>query len=241
MVNSGKVILLAVVLLSTNLWAKPNKIYQDLRIVSHVVDPLSSELRLYHKDKNGTIFKSFANLKKYLGEQNKTLEFAMNGGMYMEDSTPLGLYVQEHRIIKKINRVQKAYGNFYIQPNGIFFITKDKNAYIKPTKDFHYKKYVKYATQSGPMLVIDGKINSKLKKGSLYTHIRNGVGILPDGKVLFAISKGLINFYDFAEFFQKNGCKNALYLDGAVSQIYLPPDYKGGEYSQFGVIIAEVK
>ena len=241
MASSNKIILLAIVLLSMNLWAKPNKIYQDLRIVSHVVDPHSSELRLYHKDKNRTILKSFVNLKKYLEEQNRTLVFAMNGGMYMEDSTPLGLYVQEYKIIKKINRVQKAYGNFYMQPNGIFFITKDKNTYIKPTKDFHYKKYVKYATQSGPMLVIGGKINSRLKKGSLYTHIRNGVGILPDGKVLFAISKGLINFYDFAEFFQKNGCANALYLDGAVSQIYLPPEHKGGEYSQFGVMIAEIR
>ncbi len=238
MLNSSRVLVLSIVLLCVSISAKS---YEDARIISHVVDPHHDELRLYHRDDNGTIFKNFVNLKKYLSEQNKTLQFAMNGGMYMEDSTPLGLYVQDHKTIKKINRVQKAYGNFYIQPNGIFFITADKNAYIKASKDFHNKPYVQYATQSGPMLVIDGNINAKLKKGSVYTHIRNGVGILPDGKVLFAISKSLINFYDFANFFQKNGCKSALYLDGAISQIYLPPDNLGARYSKFGVIIAQVK
>lgn len=163
----------------------------------------------------------------------------MNGGMYMENSMPQGLYVENGKIIRRANRVKNAYGNFYMQPNGIFFITQKNNAYIKRTVDFHYKKYVKYATQSGPMLLIDGKMHPKFRKGSHNLHIRNGVGILEDGRVLFAISNELINFYDFAMFFKNNGCKNALYFDGFVSQIYLPPEHKRFNYSMFGVIIGQ--
>ena len=223
-------------------WAKaPFKLYEDERITAHVLDLKKDELHFYLKDKKGTIFKTFGNLNRWLAKEDKELVFAMNGGMYMENSMPLGLYVEKGKIIRKTNRVQHAYGNFYMQPNGVFFITKKKNAYIKPSRNFHFKSYVNYATQSGPMLVIKGKIHPMFKKGSRHVHIRNGVGVLPDGKLLFAISDERITFYDFAEFFKKNNCKNALYLDGAISRMYLPPKYDYFGYSRFGVIIAEVK
>ena len=128
-----------------------------------------------------------------------------------------------------------------MQPNGVFYIDKRNRAYIKKTTSFKYSKRIKYATQSGPMLLINGKMHHRFRKGSHNLHIRNGVGILPDGRLLFAISNELINFYDFATFFKKNGCKNALYLDGFVSKIYLPPRYKGLSNSHFGVMIAETK
>jgi uncharacterized protein YigE (DUF2233 family) len=219
----------------------PFKLYESQRITAHVVDPHKSTLQLFLKDDKGNIFKSFANLKHWLAGKNKELIFAMNGGMYMENSMPLGLYVEKGKVIRKTNRVQHAYGNFYMQPNGVFFITKKRNAYIKPSSKFHFKKYVNYATQSGPMLLINGKIHPKFRKGSKNVNIRNGVGILPDGRVLFAISKGFITFYDFAMFFKKNGCKNALYFDGVISRIYLPPEYTSLPYSRFGVIVGEVK
>ena len=91
------------------------------------------------------------------------------------------------------------------------------------------------------MLLIDGAVNSILKQGSSNYNIRNGVGILTDGNILFAMSKKKINFYDFAMFFKSKGCKNALYLDGYVSKTYLPS--KGWKQSggNFSVIIAEIK
>jgi uncharacterized protein YigE (DUF2233 family) len=220
--------------------AEESLMYEDKRIISHIIDPKKSELKLYLKDDNGSILNTFFNLKKHLKKQNKELLFAMNAGMYMENSMPLGLYVEKGKRIKKANRVKKAFGNFYMQPNGIFFITKKRNAYIKKTTDFRLKEYVDFATQSGPMLLIDGKMHPRFMKGSKNIHIRNGVGILKDGRVLFAISKELINFYDFATFFKKNGCKNALYLDGAISDIYLPPKHEGYSHSRFGVMVAEV-
>jgi uncharacterized protein YigE (DUF2233 family) len=81
---------------------------------------------------------------------------------------------------------------------------------------------VKYATQSGPMLLTNGKIHPEFREGSTNLNIRNGVGILPNNKLVFAMSKKEINFYDFAKYFQDLGCKNALFLDGFVSRTYLP-------------------
>ena len=91
------------------------------------------------------------------------------------------------------------------------------------------------------MLLIDGNIHSKFRKGSSNLNIRNGVGILPNGNILFAMSKEEINFYDLATFFKQKGCKNALYLDGFVSKVYLPSQNWQQTDGIFGVIIAETK
>jgi uncharacterized protein YigE (DUF2233 family) len=67
--------------------------------------------------------------------------------------------------------------------------------------------------------------------------IRNGVGILPDNKILFVMPKEAINFYDFALYFKSMGCINALYLDGLVSRTYLPQKNWMQLDGDFGVII----
>ena len=91
------------------------------------------------------------------------------------------------------------------------------------------------------MLLIDGKINAKFNAQSKHLNIRNGVGIKADGNLVFAMSKGEVTLYDFADFFRKAGCKNALYLDGFVSKIYLPAQQLLQEDGTFGVIIGEVR
>jgi len=217
------------------------QLQENKRIIAHIVDLEKDELNFYLKDDNGTIFKRFENLDKWLKKRNKKLLFAMNGGMYMENSMPLGLYIENGKRVRKTNRVKKAFGNFYMQPNGVFYIDSKNRPYIKKTIEFKYKKSIKYATQSGPMILINGKMHSRFMKGSKNIHIRNGVGILADGRLLFAISNELINFYDFATFFKNNGCKNALYFDGFVSEIYLPPEHKSFHYSKFGVMIGQVE
>ena len=127
-----------------------------------------------------------------------------------------------------------------MQPNGILSITKEGKPTICKTDDFVSDKGIKYATQSGPMLVSEGIMNSKFNKGSSNVHIRNGVGVLPNGSLLFAISKQEINFYDFAQFFKEKGCLNALYLDGFVSRMYLPAKEWKQLDGDFGVIIGQV-
>ena len=69
--------------------------------------------------------------------------------------------------------------------------------------DFKLDSTIEYATQSGPMLLINGDYHNKLIKRSLNLHIGNGVGILPNGNVLFAMSKERDNFYDLAILFRQ--------------------------------------
>lgn len=217
-----------------------NPYVEDERFITKIVDPKTEELKLYWKDDKGEIMKSLQGLATYVESKNKSLVFAMNGGMYMEDNTPLGLYIEDGKTIRKLN-TGKGSGNFHLKPNGVFYITNDKIPAICTTEKFKADAKIKYATQSGPMLVVDGKIHSAFTKGSENLNIRNGVGILPNNKILFAMSKGMVNFYDFADFFLKQGCKNALYLDGFVSRTYLPEKNFIQKDGNFGVIIGVTK
>ncbi|PTT72029.1 phosphodiester glycosidase family protein, partial [Chryseobacterium sp. HMWF001] len=96
---------------------------------------------------------------------------------------------------------------------------------------------IKYATQSGPILLIDGKINPIFKKDSKNINIRNGVGILNDGNIVLIMSKKEVNFYNFASVFKESGCTKALYLDGFVSRTYCPEQKWTQEDGNFGVMI----
>lgn len=162
----------------------------------------------------------------------------MNGGMYTKDLSPKGLYV-ENKIEKQKIDTTSGNGNFYLKPNGVFYISKQIAGIVK-TNEFRNKD-VDFATQSGPMLVIDGIIHPDFQESSKNLNIRNGVGVLPNGKVVLAISKEKINFYNFANYFKKLGCKNALYLDGFVSRIYYPEKKIKQLDSKFGVMIGVLK
>ncbi len=237
MKHKGNIFLVSLLILfSAGLFSfRVNHKSLDDRILSYTVDTKKQNLQFYWKNDNGEILGSIKNLKTYVESKNMTLNFAMNGGMYMEDLKPLGLYIQDGKKLKNINKAE-GNGNFYLKPNGVFYITNDNAPYISKTSDFESNN-IKYATQSGPMLVINGQIHSSFKKGSTNINIRNGVGILPGNKVVFAISKTEINFYDFAKYFQQLGCKNALYLDGFVSRMYLPEKKWIQTDGNFGVII----
>lgn len=208
--------------------------------VTYKVDVKKSDLKMYWKNDKNELFNSIGNLKAWVESKNKQLLFAMNGGMYMEDRSPLGLYIENTKQLRRLNTAHGS-GNFYLQPNGVFYITTDNKAAICKTSDFESSRKIKYATQSGPLLLVDGVINSVFTKGSSNTNIRNGVGILPTGEVVFTLSKEAVNFYDFAKYFQDMGCKYALYLDGFVSRAYLPEKNWTQTDGDFGVIIGVIK
>jgi uncharacterized protein YigE (DUF2233 family) len=217
------------------IFGQANNISDD-RFVSLIVDAQKQDIKLYWKDENGERFKSILNLKNWLGKNNKNLLFAMNAGMYKQDFSPQGLFIEDQKIITALDTTSSN-GNFYLKPNGVFYITVENLPFICSTNNFTNKEEIKYATQSGPMLVNDGKIHSAFKKGSKKLNIRNGVGIMEDNKIIFAMSKKEINLYDFAEYFKNLGCKNALYLDGLVSRTYLPDQNWVQTDGNFGVII----
>lgn len=208
----------------------------DDRFVSCIVNPKQQNTALYWKDEKNENFSTILNLKLWMEKHHKRLLFAMNAGMYKKDHTPQGLFI-ENQIIKSKIDTTAGNGNFYLKPNGIFYLTTDNTPVICKTPQFIQSKKIKYATQSGPMLVIDGKIHAAFAASSTNLNIRNGVGILPSNKLLFAMSKKEINFYDFAEYFKKMGCKNALYLDGFVSRAYLPEKNWIQTDGDFGVMI----
>jgi len=226
---------LTLVLLPALYAFKPTQ--NDDRFISYTVNPEEQSIRLYYKDDKQKRIGSIQNLKTFTENKHLKLEFAMNGGMYKKDGSPQGLYIEAGKTISLIDTVINANGNFYLQPNGVFYITTKNKADISTTKSFKNRN-IKYATQSGPMLLTDGKIHSAFKEGSANLQIRNGAGILPNGNVIFAISKEPVNFYDFALYFKNLGCKNALYLDGFVSRAYMPSEKWLQTDGDFGVIIA---
>lgn len=161
----------------------------------------------------------------------------MNAGMYEQYNSPKGLYIENYKTLSPIDTTT-GIGNFYLKPNGIFYLLKNNTAMICTTSNFNNNENIKFATQSGPMLVINGEIHRSFIKNSSNLNIRNGVGILPDKRIVFAMSKKEINFYDFAKYFKTLGCKNALYLDGLVSRTFLPEKKWIQTDGNFAVMIA---
>lgn len=211
--------------------------FTDERFVSYTTSP--DNIIMHWKDDSGKRLGSLKAFRQFVESKGKKLDFAMNGGMYQPGRSPLGLYIENRTMLSSID-TSDGKGNFYLKPNGIFYIDINNKASIITTPEYKANNTIRFATQSGPMLVIDGKIHSSFVEGSKNTNIRNGVGILPNGKVVMAMSKEKINFYDFASYFKKLGCKNALYLDGLVSRTYCPSQNWTQTDGNFGVIIGVV-
>ena len=182
---------------------------------------VGEDLRLFHSGPEGA-YGSFRNVDAALGAEGKTLGFAMNAGMYHRDLAPVGLYVEDGvEVAPLVTRAGP--GNFGLLPNGVFCIGKtfrviESRAFKKERPD------CRYATQSGPMLVIGGKLHPKLLPDSDSLYVRNGVGVSEDGqRAVFAISDEAVNFHAFARFFRDAlGLKDALYFDGNISRLYAP-------------------
>ena len=211
---------------------------KETSFISYQYDPNDQKLAMYWKDEQGELIQNFDRLKTQLQSKKEKLRFAMNGGMFQEDFSPLGLYVENGIEKQFVNLKKESFGNFYMEPNGIFYINKKNQASICTTQQYNSQEAdALFATQSGPMLISDGNIHPKFRKNSASKFIRNGVGLLPNGQLLFAISTEPVTFYDFAFYFQSKGCENALYFDGYVSQLSLPEKGVYQKGLNYGVII----
>lgn len=156
---------------------------------------------------------------------------AMNAGMYHEDFTPVGLHVEDGKELSPLN-LGDAPGNFFMKPNGVFYVDRDGAGVLESTAYAAAGIEPKLATQSGPMLVIDGKIHPRFEENGTSRHIRNGVGVNDGKRVVFAISRGTVSLGSFARLFQDAlGCPNALFFDGAISALHDGKKYLvGGRY-----------
>ena len=179
------------------------------------------DLRLFHSGPDGA-YGSFRNVDAALEAEGKALGFAMNAGMYHRDLAPVGLYVEDGVEVSGIV-TSDGPGNFGLLPNGVFCIGETFRVIESRTFKKEQPK-CRYATQSGPMLVIGGKLHPKLLAGSDSLYVRNGVGVSEDGtRAVFAISNDQVNFHSFARLFRDAlGLPDALYFDGSISRLYAP-------------------
>ncbi|MGK0390339.1 MAG: hypothetical protein ACI94Y_003091 [Maribacter sp.] len=205
-----------------------------------VTEPSLIDIKIYKRNDRDKKLASLLDLNKHIEKKGGEVLFSTNGGMYNSIRESQGYLVLNGEEIKKIDTSDPKDGtNFYLKPNGVFYIDDQGKAGVLETDVYKKQKIEpKYATQSGPMLVVDGKIHPILNPFGKSKKIRSGVGVDKEGEVFFAISNEPVNFHTFAYLFQKEfNCENALFLDGTVSKTYSKHGKKelGGD---FGPMIA---
>lgn len=196
------------------------------------------QLSFFWKRKDGTPYGSIHALRHSLAIEGRKLLFAVNGGIYSEQFTPLGLYIENGKRHYRLTR-ETGGGNFFLLPNGVFYITEE-GARVVETRDYRPRGRVINAIQSGPILVTQGRLHPRFIAGYHSKYIRNGVGVDQEGRVVFAISDAPVNFHDFGTLFKDRlQCPNALYLDGNISAMYAPElhRYGGWPWRRFTTMI----
>lgn len=221
--------------------------FEDTRYTVCTIDLARDDLRIAWRDAAGAPYRSFQRLEKALSDAGATLRFAMNGGMYDTDFAPIGLYIEDgvERAPPNTNSsTKRPEPNFYKKPNGIFWFGKGNAGVLETSRYLDTRPDAAFATQSGPLLVIDGALHPMFIEGSRDRQRRNGVGVDGSGHVQFVISEDPVNFHDFARFFRDGlGCRDALYLDGGSAPALHAPELGRSDWpghGGFGPIIAVV-
>ena len=151
------------------------------------------------------------------------MAFAINAGMFDGEGKPIGYYVNDGQRLKELNQNEGA-GNFHMKPNGVFF-GSDGKWRVMTAEEFYSQigDRPDFGTQSGPMLLVDGKLHPEITEDGPSRTIRNGVGVDDAGRAHFVISEGPVSFGKLARYYRDVlKTPNALYLDGAVSGLWDP-------------------
>ena len=208
--------------------------HQEQEFFVHIVDPRTEQLELFWQDPSGQRLGSFRRLRDTLATQKRELTFAMNAGIFGVDYAPLGLHIENGRTLHALNLGKGGRGNFYLKPNGVFYLVDQTPAIVDAKLYNTLKVQPRLATQSGPLLVVKGALHPAFREASVNRHFRNGIGVTRNGKVAFAISQGLVTFHEFATLFRDVlECDDALYLDGGLSAVYAPSkgqQFLGGDF-----------
>jgi uncharacterized protein YigE (DUF2233 family) len=194
-------------------------------------------LRLFWKKPDGEIYGALQNIPRR-DAAGRALVFATNGGMYRPDRSPVGLYVEDGRELARADTAA-AGGNFYLKPNGVFFVRGNTAGILETGRFLRERPPADFATQSGPMLVIGGRLHPRFLSSGTSAKIRNGVGIDENKKAVFAIANEPVTFAEFAKFFRDHlRCADALYLDGSISSLYAPSVRRADSLWPLGPIVA---
>jgi len=201
------------------------------------VDLVKHMVRLYWNRPDGTPYAYLSALPRAV--RGESLLFATNAGMYDPAFKPVGLYVEQGRELVHVN-TRSGYGNFHMKPNGIFYLSGNKAAVAETRAFLKQRPQVDLATQSGPMLVINGHLHPRFDRRSTSFKARDGVGVRVDGKVMYAISQEEVSFDAFARLFRDGlNCPNALFLDGgSASSLYVPSLNRQSNIVSLGPMLA---
>jgi uncharacterized protein YigE (DUF2233 family) len=195
-------------------------IKQATYVIIHV-DLNAALIKTLWKNPAGTTYGSLGEAYRQVGGDLLALT---NAGIFSVNHAPEGLHIEGGMTLSPLN-LDKGDGNFYWKPNGVFYVTDDGAGIIESEKlaSLNKRGAIREATQSGPLLVIDGEVNPNLKPDSRSLYVRNGIGVKSADDVYILVSEDEVNLHDFASVFAHQlNCRNALYLDGCVSQLYLP-------------------
>ena len=206
------------------------------------VDMTADDLRLFLNDpRTGKVLGSFGAVESRLRKDGLSLDFAMNAGMYHSDRSPVGLYIEDGRESAGVV-TQEGPGNFGLLPNGVLCLREGRADVIETLRYEDEAPDCRHATQSGPMLVVDGALHPRFLVDSDSRYIRNGVGTTADGtRAVFAISSGPVNFHTFGRLFRDHlELPQALYFDGNISRLYAPDLKRSDIGFSLGPIIGSV-
>ena len=215
--------------------------FDGARFTVCAFDPRHDDLRMFWKGQDNRPFGSLGALADALRNRGERLVFAMNGGMFREDQSPVGLYVEKGRLVRNADTRGDGASNFHMKPNGVFWVGEGNAGVTETSRYLANPPAARYATQSGPMLVIDGKIHPRIRPDGISAKIRNGVGVDDRGGVVFAIAEEPVTFDAFARLFRDGlGSRNALFLDGSLSSLYAPELKRDDEFLPIGPIVGVV-
>ena len=204
----------------------------------------SDTIRTFWRDADGTPFGTFNRVLNKLSLHGERLVCASNAGIYGKDLAPIGLYVENGKVLRRLNTRKEGFGNFYLQPNGVFWLS-DQRASISTTDEVQSRwkqigPVIKFATQSGPILFLADQINTTFAPGSDNRLVRNAVCLKSSAEIVLAKSRYPINLHEFASVLRDEvGCHDGLYLDGSVSELY--PFHGRLIESEFGPMIGVVE
>ena len=187
------------------------------------IDLRHQVVKFFWKRPNGQPYGYLSSLPQSLGNRSGPLLFATNAGMYHPHYRPVGLYVENGRELVRAN-TKPGPGNFHMKPNGVLYVAGEFAGVVETGSFLKQKPRADFATQSGPMLVINGRLHPRFARHGGSRKYRIGVGSQDPSTLVFAISESAISFGEFARLFRdKLRSKNALFLDGGGATSFYSP------------------